>query len=66
MKLLAVALLVAACGGHPGKNQVIARHGRDTDFKANVTRATFDGKLQVYGLLDERTSKVNVPPKDSP
>lgn len=50
MKLLAVALLVAACGGHPGKNQVIARHGRDTDFKANVTKATFDGKLVVLEL----------------
>ena len=50
MKLLALALLVAACGGHPGKNQVIARHGRDTDFKANVTRATFDGKLVVLEL----------------
>jgi hypothetical protein len=43
-------LALAACGGHPGKNQVIARHGRETDFKANVTKATFDGKLVVLEL----------------
>jgi hypothetical protein len=51
MKALAFALVtLAACGGHPGKNQVIAHHGRDTDFKANVTKATFDGKLVVLEL----------------
>jgi len=50
MKLLALLLFVSACGGHPGKNQVIARHGRETDFKASVTKATFDGKLVVLEL----------------
>ncbi|MEO6771702.1 MAG: hypothetical protein ABI467_01605 [Kofleriaceae bacterium] len=46
-------LVLAGCasfGGHPGKNQLIARHGRATDFKANVTRAAFDGKLVVLEL----------------
>ncbi len=50
MRWLALLALAGACGGHPGKNQVIARHGRDTDFKAKVTRATFDGQLVVLEL----------------
>jgi hypothetical protein len=45
--------LVAACAGHPGKNEVFAKHCRDSkapDFKAHVTKATFDGSLVVLEL----------------
>jgi hypothetical protein len=47
MKLLLLALV--ACGG-PGTNEMVARHGRTTDFRANVTKATFDGKLTILEL----------------
>jgi hypothetical protein len=36
---------LGACAGHPGKNEAVASHGRTTDWKASVTKATFDGKL---------------------
>jgi len=49
MKWWALLLLVA-CGGHPGKNEVFARHGRTVDFKANVTKATFDGNVTILEL----------------
>ncbi len=52
MKLLLVASLVA-CAGHPNKNEVRATHGRDSkdpDFKARITKATFDGKLVILEL----------------
>ncbi|MFT3693249.1 MAG: hypothetical protein QM831_08910 [Kofleriaceae bacterium] len=42
--------LVCACGGAPAKNEAVAKHGRHTDWKATVTRATFDGKLTVLEL----------------
>jgi hypothetical protein len=45
--------LASACAGHPGKNEVFAKHGRDSkvpDFEAHVTKATFDGKLVVLEL----------------
>jgi hypothetical protein len=38
-------LLLAACAAHPGKNEVVARQGRSTAFRAQVTKATFDGHL---------------------
>jgi hypothetical protein len=46
----AFLILLAACGGHPGRNEVIGSHGRDQDFKAHLTGATFDGKLVVLEL----------------
>ncbi len=52
MKWFVLTLLVA-CAGHPGKNEVLATHGGDSkapDFKAHVTKATFDGKLVVIEL----------------
>jgi len=52
MKWLILTLLVA-CAGHPGKNEVFAEHGRDSkdpDWKAHITKATFDGKLVVLEL----------------
>lgn len=48
MRLLFV--LLVACGGHPGHNEVIARHGRAQDFTATITKSTFDGKLVVLEL----------------
>jgi len=47
---LALLMLLAACGGHPGKNEVVASHGRDKEFKATITKSTFDGKLVVLEL----------------
>lgn len=44
-----LVLLLVACG-RPGTNEVIAHHGRDTEFKAKVTKSTFDGKLVVLEL----------------
>ena len=38
-------VIVIGCAGHPNKNEVLASHGRQQDFKAHVTHATFDGKL---------------------
>lgn len=52
MKWLILTLLVA-CAGHPGKNEVLAEHGRDSkdpDWKAHITKATFDGRLVVLEL----------------
>lgn len=49
MRALLVCAL-AACGGHPQTNELVAKHGRSTDFRATVTRATFDGKLTVLEL----------------
>jgi hypothetical protein len=46
----ALLLALAACASHAGKNQVIASHGRNADFKATMTKATFDGKLVVLEL----------------
>ena len=46
---VALVLALTACAGHAGKNQVIASHGR-ADFKATMTKATFDGKLDVLEL----------------
>ncbi|MEO8847000.1 MAG: hypothetical protein ABI591_28930 [Kofleriaceae bacterium] len=43
-------LLLVACAGHPGRNEVIASHGRSQDFKAAITKSTFDGKLVVLEL----------------
>ncbi len=52
MKRLALVVLVA-CAGHPGKNEIFAKRGsasKEPDFKAHVTKATFDGKLVVLEL----------------
>ena len=46
----ALLLVLVACGSHPGRNEVIASHGRKADFKAMITKATFDGKLVVLEL----------------
>ncbi|CAN5413108.1 hypothetical protein BH11MYX1_BH11MYX1_26950 [soil metagenome] len=46
-------IVLAACTGHPGKNEVLASHvraGKAPDFKAHVTQATFDGTLVVLEL----------------
>ncbi len=40
---LAVCGGLAACGG-VATNEAVATHGRSTEFKAHVTRATFDGR----------------------
>jgi hypothetical protein len=48
--VLGVLAVLAACAGHPGKNEAVGSHGRTTDWKANVTKATFDGKLVTLEL----------------
>ena len=38
-------MVLVACSGHPDKNEVLASHGRQQDWKAHITHAQFDGHL---------------------
>jgi hypothetical protein len=47
---LAALLVLAACASGPGHNEVVASQGRSTKWRAQITKATFDGNLTVVDL----------------